>query len=196
MASLFDTLQAGAFRAGIQARTDKSRNWFSRQVKQLGTVNRNKLMRDDALDPTANPKIGDMIMYFYDPKMKNELPYYDKFPLTILVQPTKGGFQGLNLHYLSPKVRALFLDRLMDLAPKNVTDSTRLARLRYNTIKGANKYKEFRPCFKQYLMSQVKSRIVRVPMTDWEIAIFLPVEQFVKKNKTSVWTESLKIAKG
>lgn len=190
MASLFDTLQAGAFRAGIQARTDQSRNWFSRQVKQLGTVNRNKLMRDDALDPTANPKIGDMIMYFYDPKMKNELPYYDKFPLTILVQPTKGGFQGLNLHYLSPKVRALFLDRLMDLAPKNVTDSTRLARLRYNTIKGANKYKEFRPCFKQYLMSQVKSRIVRVPMTDWEIAVFMPTQQFKKVKDESVWRYS------
>ena len=190
MASLFDTLQAGAFRAGIQARTDKSRNWFSRQVNQLGTVNRNKLMRDDALDPTANPKIGDMIMYFYDPKMKNELPYYDKFPLTILVQPTKGGFQGLNLHYLSPKVRALFLDRLMDLAPKNVTDSTRLARLRYNTIKGANKYKEFRPCFKQYLMSQVKSRIVRVPMTDWEIAVFMPTQQFKKVKDESVWRYS------
>jgi hypothetical protein len=190
MASLFDTLQAGAFRAGIQARTDKSRNWFSRQVKQLGTVNRNKLMRDDALDPTANPKIGDMIMYFYDPKMKNELPYYDKFPLTILIQPTKGGFQGLNLHYLSPKVRALFLDRLMDLAPKNVTDSTRLARLRYNTIKGANKYKEFRPCFKQYLMSQVKSRIVRVPMTDWEIAVFMPTQQFKKVKDESVWRYS------
>ena len=190
MASLFDTVQAGAFRAGIQARTDKSRNWFSRQVKELGTVNRNKLMRDDALDPTANPKVGDMIMYFYDPKMKNELPYYDKFPLTILVQPTKGGFQGLNLHYLSPKVRALFLDRLMDLAPKNVTDSTRLARLRYNTIKGANKYKEFRPCFKQYLMSQVKSRIVRVPMTDWEIAVFMPTQQFKKVKDESVWRYS------
>ena len=122
MASLFDTLQAGAFRAGIQARTDKSRNWFSKRVKELGTVNRNKLMRDDALESTANPKVGDMIMYFYDPKMKKELPYYDKFPLTILVQPTKGGFQGLNLHYLSPNVRALFLDRLMELAPKNITD--------------------------------------------------------------------------
>ena len=190
MASLFDTLQASAFRAGVQARTDQSRNWFKKQVKELGTVNRNTLLRDDALDPTANPKVGDMIMYFYDPKMKNELPYYDKFPLTILVQPTKGGFQGLNLHYLSPNVRALFLDRLMSLAPKKVTDSTRLARLRYNTIKGANKYKEFRPCFKQYLTSQVKSRIVRVPMTDWEIAVFMPTQQFKKVKDESVWRYS------
>lgn len=196
MASLFDTLQAGAFRAGIQARTDKSRNWFSKRVKELGTVNRNKLMRDDALESTANPKVGDMIMYFYDPKMKKELPYYDKFPLTILVQPTKGGFQGLNLHYLSPNVRALFLDRLMDLAPKNITDSTRLARLRYNTIKGANKYKEFRPCFKQYLTSQVKSKIVRVPMTEWEIAVFMPTQQFQKVKDTSVWRYSRDAYKG
>lgn len=196
MASLFDTLQAGAFRAGIQARTDKSRNWFSRRVKELGTVNRNKLMRDDALESTANPKVGDMIMYFYDPKMKKELPYYDKFPLTILVQPTKGGFQGLNLHYLSPNVRALFLDRLMELAPKNITDSTRLARIRYNTIKGANKYKEFRPCFKQYLTSQVKSKIVRVPMTEWEIAVFMPTQQFQKVKDTSVWRYSRDAYKG
>jgi hypothetical protein len=196
MASLFDTLQAGAFRAGIQARTDKSRNWFSKRVKELGTVNRNKLMRDDALESTANPKVGDMIMYFYDPKMKKELPYYDKFPLTILVQPTKGGFQGLNLHYLSPNVRALFLDRLMELAPKNITDSTRLARIRYNTIKGANKYKEFRPCFKQYLTSQVKSKIVRVPMTEWEIAVFMPTQQFQKVKDTSVWRYSRDAYKG
>ena len=196
MASLFDTLQAGAFRAGIQARTDKSRNWFSKRVKELGTVNRNKLMRDDALESTANPKVGDMIMYFYDPKMKKELPYYDKFPLTILVQPTKGGFQGLNLHYLSPNVRALFLERLMELAPKNITDSTRLARIRYNTIKGANKYKEFRPCFKQYLTSQVKSKIVRVPMTEWEIAVFMPTQQFQKVKDTSVWRYSRDAYKG
>ena len=190
MASLFDTLQAGAFRAGIQARTDKSRNWFKKNVDALGTINRNKLLTDDALKPISNPKTGDMIMYFYDPKMKNELPYYDKFPLTILLGPTKGGFNGLNLHYLSPNVRALFLDRLMDLAPKKVTDSTRLARLRYNTIKGANKYKEFRPCVKRYLTSQVQSKFMYVFPSEWDIALFLPTERFVGASKSSVWADS------
>jgi hypothetical protein len=32
-------------------------------------------------------------------------------------------------------------------------------------------------------------------MTDWEIAIFLPVEQFQKKGKEAIWTDSLKIAR-
>ena len=36
MASLFDTLQANAFRAGVTARTRESRKWFSKKVQELG----------------------------------------------------------------------------------------------------------------------------------------------------------------
>ena len=39
MASLFDTLQANAFRAGIRARTAQSRDWFQKNVPKL-QVNR------------------------------------------------------------------------------------------------------------------------------------------------------------
>jgi hypothetical protein len=41
-------------------------------------------------------------------------------------------------------------------------------------------------------MDHVKSPIRRVPMTEWEIAIFLPVEQFAKVKKESVWRYSRK----
>jgi len=190
MANIFDKLQAGAFRGGVSPRTDGSRQWFQKKVKALGTVNRTTLMNDDALSPTSAPKVGDMIMYAYDAKTKDTLPYWDKFPLTILVGPTKGGFQGINLHYLSPQVRGLFLARLMDLAPKKVNESSRLTRLRYDTLKGVGKYKEFKPCFKQYLMSNVKSKIVRVPMPEWEIAVFMPTQQFVGVKDASVWRYS------
>ena len=102
MASLFDTLQAQAFRAGVAPRTKEAQQWFQRNVKKLGDVNRRSLLNDDALDVTTKPKAGDMIMYFYDPKHKATLPYYDRFPLTIMVEPAEGGFYGLNLHYLAP----------------------------------------------------------------------------------------------
>ena len=192
MASLFDTLQAQAFRAGVAPRSKESLAWFQNNVKKLGDVNQRKLLRDPALDATKNPKPGDMMMYFYDPKFKQELPYYDRFPLTLLVEPAKGGFYGLNLHYLSPGVRARFLDELMALAPKNMTDTSRLTRMRYSLLKGVKKYKEFKPCFKHYLMDHVESQIVRVPMTDWQIAIFLPTEQFKKVKAQSVWRYSRK----
>jgi len=192
MASLFDTLQARAFRAGVTPRSKQSMLWFKNNVKKLGDVNQRSLLKDPALDVTKNPKPGDMMMYFYDPKFKEELPYYDRFPLTLLIQPAKGGFHGLNLHYLAPGVRARFLDELMELAPKNMNDTSRLVRLRYNLLKGAAKYKEFKPCFKHYLMDHVESQIVRVPMTEWEIAIFLPTEEFKKQKAQSVWRYSRK----
>ena len=192
MASLFDTLQAGAYRANIVPRTKKSRAWFQARVRELGNVSRAKIMADDQLKVRTEPKIGDMCMYVYDPKLKAELPYYDKFPMSIMVQPAPGGFHALNLHYLSPGVRALFLDELMGLAPAKLVDTTRLTRLRYNLLKGASKYKEFQPCFKHYLMSHIKSRINRVPMTEWEIAVFLPVDEFKKVSRDTVWRYSRK----
>ena len=195
MASLFDTLQAGAQRAGVTARTKKSREWFQAKVKELGSVNRKALLRDDALEPTNREIVGSMYMYFYDPKTKETLPYYDRFPLIIMVEQAKGGFYGLNLHYLRPDIRAEFLDELMKLAPKKATDKSRITRMKYDLLKGVQKYKEFKPCFKHYLTGHIKSKMVRVPMTDWEIAIFLPTEQFTKASKTKVWQESLKIAK-
>jgi hypothetical protein len=65
--------------------------------------------------------------------------------------------------------------------------------MRYDLLKGSSKYREFKPCFKHYLAKHVKSKFVRVPITEWEIATFLPVEQFRKANKNTVWAESKKI---
>ena len=195
MASLFDTLEIQAFRAGVPARTDKSRKWFQRKIKELGKVAPQKLLKDDALHKVTRPLIGDMVTYFYDPKLKAELPYYDRFPLTVMVQPAKGGFHGLNLHYLAPNVRALFLDELMKLGPAKISETTRITKLRYKLLAGVNKYKEFKPCFKHYLMNHVDSKIMRVGMPEWEIAVFLPTQQFKKASAQSVWNKSRKIYK-
>ena len=194
MASLFDTLQAQAFRAGVTARTNASKKWFQANVKKLGQVNRTSLLKDDALEPSSRNIAGNMYMYFYDPKYKDELPYYDRFPLTIMVEPAKGGFYGLNLHYLKPTVRAAFLDELMKTAPQKITDKSRI-RARYKLLASSKKYKEFKPCFKHYLTEHIKSKLVRVPMSEWEVAIFLATEQFKKKGKAAIWADSMKISR-
>ena len=76
-ASIFDQLQAQAFRAGIKTRTNQSMNWFSKRVKELGTINRRQLLKDGRLkDVGKDEVVGSMYMYFYDPKLKKTLPYY------------------------------------------------------------------------------------------------------------------------
>ena len=196
MASLFDTLQAQAFRAGVAPRTKEAQQWFQRNVKKLGDVNRRSLLKDDALDVTTKPKTGDMLMYFYDPKHKATLPYYDLFPLTIMVQPVPGGFHGLNLHYLPPALRARLFDSLVDLTNNKKYDESTRFKLTYDLLKSASKMRFFKPCYKHYLYSQIEGRVAMVEAPAWEMALFLPTEQFRKSTKTAVWKDSREAIRG
>lgn len=191
--SLFSTLSQEINAAGIQRRTVEARKWFLERVKELnGRVNRKKLLNDSELDPKKNPLWGFMYMFAYDPKTKDTLPYYDRFPLVIMTERAPGGFYGMNLHYLHPKTRAIFLDKLMDtIKGKELNERTRL-RLRYDLLQRAKRFREFSPCFKHYLTDHVVSRIAQVPANQWDVAIFLPTEHFAKATKQKVWQESKK----
>jgi len=188
--SLFDRLETEARRRNIDNRTRAARNWFQSQAKKLGAMDREQLLKDPSLNQVKQVGPGHMHMFFYDPKTKEKLPYYDRFPLVIIVDSAPGGFVGLNLHYLAPGLRAQFLDRLYQtLTDKRFTEDTRF-KLSYDMLKSASRFKEFQPCFKRYLSAHVKSRIAKVDSKDWEIAIFLPTEDFAKRSKQHVWGQS------
>ena len=188
---LFDRLEQEAFRAGIQARTKESMAWFRKRVQNL-KVSRVGLIAQGPQRKRVLP-YGRMFNFQYDPKLKTVLPYYDRFPLCIPIQKAKGGFHGMNLHYLHPVIRAQFLDALMDFASdRNFTIGTRM-RLTYNMLKGSTKLKWFKPCFKHYLTSHIQSPLLLIEPADWEIAIFLPTDSFRKVDASSVWGNSRKI---
>ena len=189
MASLFDKLESEAFRKGIQARSREANVWFEKKAKALGPIPSSKMLKDDRLTMKAKPLIGDMIMYTYNPKLRATLPYYDIFPLTILVGPAPGGFFGINLHYLPPKVRAIFLDHLNDVATNQKFDKTTRFRITYNILKSAAKYKYFRPCFKHYLSRHINSKIMKVDASEWNVAIFLETQTFRKKSTSFIWSQ-------
>jgi hypothetical protein len=186
---LFDRLEQEAFRAGVQARTKESMAWFRDQVTGI-RVSRTGLIKQG---PQRQRQVyGSMYNFQYDPKMKKTLPYYDRFPLCIPVQKAKGGFHGMNLHYLHPSIRAKFLDALMDLTNNERYDRTTKMRLSYKLIKGSSKLRWFKPCFKHYLSEHIKSKLLLIEPQDWEIAIFLPTDSFRKKQADTVWAESRK----
>ncbi|MDA7494788.1 hypothetical protein N8455_00440 [Candidatus Gracilibacteria bacterium] len=190
MSNLFQKLELAAFRKGITPRTAESRAWFQKQAGYLGRINNNALLKEPVLKTESDQIPGGMFMYFYDPKTKATLPYYDKFPLTIIVGPAAGGFTGLNLHYLPMVLRAKLLDALMDITSDKKYDDNTKFNLSYNTLKKASKMRYFKPCFKRYLTANVKSRFARVPASEWEIATFLPTASFEKESKTTVWADS------
>lgn len=193
MANLFQKLELEAFRAGITPRTQESRNWFRRKAQQLRRVNRRELLRSDEVELRNRFAPGKMYLFYYDPKTKDTLPYYDGFPLVIPVDRAEGGFYGMNLHYLPPVLRAKFLDSLMDITTNKKYDESTRFRVTYETMKRAEKFRFFKPCFKRYLSDHVKSRFAYIPPTEWEIATFLPAADWRKSSATAVYKDSRKM---
>jgi hypothetical protein len=188
VASLFDKLESEAFRKGIQARTKEAEVWFAKNVKKLGKLGPN-VLKDDRLKKTRI-KAGDMVMYTYDPKLKKTLPYYDTFPLAVIVGKAPGGFHALNLHYLPPKVRAIFLDKLNDVTNNQKFDDSTKFKITYKLLKATSKYKYFAPCYKHYLTPNVTSNVMKVNSSEWNIAIFLQTAAFRKKSQRYIWGQS------
>ena len=190
MASLFDKLESEAFRKGLQARSKEANDWFAANVKKLGKIGSGKMLGDDRLRKQAGASPGDMVMYTYNPKHKATLPYYDTFPLAIVVGSAPGGFHAINLHYLPPKVRAIFLDKLNDVASNQKFNATTRFKITYKLLMATKSYKYFKPCFKHYLTENVTSNIMKVNAAEWNIAIFLQTASFKKASTSKVWSDS------
>jgi len=196
MSNLFKTLELAAFRSGITPRTAQSRDWFRKKAQAIRGVNREALMKEEELKKSSSEIAGHMYMFFYDPKTKDQLPYYDKFPLVIVVGPAQGGFYGLNLHYLPQTLRAKFLDGLLDITNNKKYDDSTKFKLSYSFLKRSSKLKYFAPCFKHYLTDHVRGKFAKVSAPEYEIAVFLPTADWAKGNPNKVYADSRKVISG
>ena len=162
MAIVFDDLLAKGVRAGeVPARTDSARAWY-RDRARTTRIQPQTLIKSDRERLTSRVMIGRMYHFFYDPKHKKTLPYYDRFPLIFPFKRVRGGFQGINLHYLPLRLRAKLMDELYVLAEDNRYDEDTRLKISYRVLNGASKYKYFKPCVKHYLTPHVKSRFLEV----------------------------------
>ena len=195
MASKFDEILAQGVRAGqIPARTQDARDWFRNKARSTSATPES-IVRGEKARYKNRVSMGKMYLFNYDPKTKATLPYYDRYPLIFPVQGAPGGFYGINMHYLPYVLRARLMDALYDLSSNERYDERTKLRLSYDILKGAAKYKAFKPTFKRYLSSHVRSRFIEINSSEWDIALFLPLESFAKASKGSVWADSRKMAK-
>jgi hypothetical protein len=189
MAQLLDRIAKDLNALGYRKRSAEARTWLQGKVRALGGVSRSGIVKDPARN-TAAAYIGRMFFFFYNPKLKETLPYYDKFPLVMPIEMYNDGFLGVNFHYLPLNLRIHLLDSLYTLTNnKKFDDSTRI-QASYTILNGLSRYKEFKPCVKRYLATGIMSNLVDIEAASWETAIFLPVEQFAKASSAQVWSDS------
>ena len=195
MAVLFDEILTKGVRSGqIPAQTAKARDWYRKTAKDYGKVNENQFFgkKGDKDRMASRPMIGGMYMYEYMAKGRKTLPYYDRLPLIFPFKMVKGGFYGLNMHYLPLPLRAKLMDALYETTNNKAYDETTKLKINYQILSKAAKFEPFKPCVKRYLTSQVQSRFMYVYPSEWDIALFLPTERFVGASKSTVWSQSKK----
>ena len=170
MASIFDTIRQAA------DDRDLSINWYKKKVADLSNrISAARLMRDGTLKKT--PSFNKLHFFRYDPKLKQFLKYYDIFPLVMPIQAAKGGFLGINFHYLPIPLRMRLLETL----------DKRGFRGDYSKLKNI---REVKPTIKHYLRQQFRSGFLELEEDDYAPSIFMPVAQFRKASASQVWRDS------
>jgi hypothetical protein len=167
----------------------KSLSWYRSAVKaEASRYNKNleKYILDEKRDSGSVVKEqdknelrryvveGHLYMFEYKAKMR-WLPYYDRNPLVYVIKSNKNEFWGANLHYLSPKKRLLATQKLV----KGRIDIPKI-------------------CFHKYIHDHVDGLYLDLALVEWDTAILLPTEDFVKNlngmlfpiDKQIVWEET------
>ena len=192
---IFDNILIQGARQGIiPARTVAARDWYrSAAGKLMSNISPGVFeKRTDEARKVSSMEFGYMYAFKYDPKTKNDLPYYDTFPLIFPVRMDSDGFLGINFHYLPPVLRAKLMNALYSTLTNKKYDDTTKVKISYSILQSASKYRFFKPMLKKYLRSHVRSQFLEVQVNEWDIAIFLPTESFRKADTGRVWEESRK----
>jgi hypothetical protein len=174
----------------------KSKTWFDQQANLLKGkgVTFQKVLGDRSNIITMTLQPGKLYLFAYDPKYKETLPYYDKYPMVFPFKKMSDGFMGLNMHYLPYGIRIKLMDRLLQFKNNSNMDDTTKLKFSWSLINGVSKFAPAKPCVKHYLNEHLKSPFINISANDWPTAMMLPVERFVGATKEKVWQESVKRA--
>ena len=163
------------YRSAVKAEASKYKKNFNKYILDERKDRAGAVKEQDKNELRRYTVAGHLYMFEYKAKMKY-LPYYDRFPLVYCFKaPGKHEFWGANLHYLSPKKRLIVTKKLM----QGRVDIPKI-------------------CFHKYLSSNVDGLYLDLAADEWDTAILLPTEDYVKNvngrdfpiDKKIVWEDT------
>jgi len=132
---------------------------------------------------------GKLLFLNYDPKTKEQLPYYDTMPMIFVLEVRSTYLLGLNLHYLGYADRKKLVDAIYQFGVDDLDDEEIMIKLRYSGIEAFSRTRYAKVCLKKYKVSNIRNWMI-VPAKAWNHLIYLPLYDFRKQNASIVWKES------
>jgi hypothetical protein len=140
---------------------------------------------------------GQMVFFKYTPMSESFISrntYYDQYPLVLITGVYRGGFEGVNLHFVDPVKRKFLFDSIMRGLPTLKANETWRTRLMvdYDRLDARRQFKYFRPCYRRYLWKGMKRRPVVVPFELWEDMVMGNTERMKNARPVTVYRETHK----
>jgi len=191
MASILTQLAQEKSAGELKTMSNESLKWLMAKIADVRGVRVAKSISNEKVRQVNKFILGGLYCFYYNPKGRMDLPYYDQFPMVLALEKYNDGFLGLNFHYLPIKYRVVFLDKLMNFAMMGDAGEIMRMRVTYDILTASKSLKLFKPCVKRYLSSHIQSKILTIQPNEWDIAALLPLQQFKGATAPEVWQDSV-----
>jgi len=186
-------------KSGKDIFSDQSTIWLAKNLSKIQTQMRQEQYnrKRPSVSSPSSLEEGSMLFFGYDPKTKQKLQFWDTFPLVVLLHKQGNSFLGLNLHYLSPNLRANFLNSLLKYAdnPEYANNLDAKMEVTYSLLIRLPKLKPFKAAIKRYYLSSIVTKVNTIPSNEWKYTTFMPLEKFQGATREEVWAWANKYIK-
>ncbi len=177
---------------------DKNVKWFESNYVERWN---NQIKEPHLGDPLT---VGKIYSFYYDPKYKDKLEFYDNVPMSIIIGhiKTKAGnvnALGINLSFIPPKARAAILDRIvkvfntMIIKPNEAMIDEEKFRsqkelpLYYDICKKILQNSGFEYAIRSYIYSHMESEPLIITYEDWWRILTFPSKYIVNLNIRAIY---------
>lgn len=157
-------------------------DWLFEKASSVSAGTARKYIQYNDQRGVSSGAVGKLYFFKYDPKTKEKMLQYDKFPMAFVIEQYSNGFLGLNLHYVDIATRQAIIDRFLELRTNEYMDERTRMRLSYQVITSSSILNKLTgPCIKRYLYNHCRSQFIEIYPDEYDKAIELPVEEWVFK---------------
>ena len=206
--SFFQKAHKEAKQLNLITRDERTRAFYHDYAAEYGVNYRSLQMLRTGGRRVSDIKLGRMYFFRYgiestaSGRAVKRKTIYDAFPLIFLLSETPETLEGINFHYITPKLRIILLGKMfMYLNNQNFTDRTKLFARKFRTIIQENRmFRHAKASYKSYKSGRIRSKIIQVHPMDWELAITVPTERFLTSTggrvpSKKIWLQTKKLAR-
>jgi len=159
---------------GIDYQSTKAIQWFNKECKKMSFGEAHASQTINEFVSPGKITSGDMLLLQYSAKYADTLPYWDIYPIMILLSMDNKHFWGLNLHYLTSQQRQKVM---IVLYAQKMGYGLKSFKPKWQMMKSAIGVNLAKKCIKQYIIGNIEKLSI-ISKDSWSYVAFMPLAKW------------------